>query len=100
MASSRCDAWGLSHSSETIRLHDMDRRAERREWLAREFEEQRPYLRTVAYRMLGSMSEADDALQESWLRLDRNDARIEDFRAWLTNRPEGPRPSAPEESPS
>lgn len=56
-----------------------------RTWLADEFEVSRPYLRGVAYRMLGSVSEADDALQEAWLRLDRaNTDRIEDLRAWLT----------------
>jgi RNA polymerase sigma-70 factor (ECF subfamily) len=55
------------------------------EWLARQFDSLRPHLRTVAYRMLGSLSDADDALQESWLRLSRNDARaIDDLRAWLT----------------
>jgi RNA polymerase sigma factor (sigma-70 family) len=49
------------------------------------FEEQRPHLRGVAYRMLGSTSEADDAVQEAWLRLDRSDAgEIENLRAWLT----------------
>jgi RNA polymerase sigma factor (sigma-70 family) len=55
------------------------------EWLARQFDSLRPHLRTVAYRMLGSISEADDALQESWLRLSRNDATaIDDLRGWLT----------------
>jgi len=57
---------------------------DRPEWLAREFEEQRPHLRAVAYRMLGSLTEADDAVQESWLRLERTDGTIDDFRAWLT----------------
>jgi RNA polymerase sigma-70 factor, ECF subfamily len=42
-----------------------------RDWLAERFEEHRPRLRAVAYRMLGSLSEADDAVQEAWLRLDR-----------------------------
>jgi RNA polymerase sigma-70 factor (ECF subfamily) len=55
------------------------------EWLAERFEEQRIHLRTVAYRMLGSLSEADDAVQEAWLRLSRSDTRkVEDLRAWLT----------------
>ncbi|HEX6509639.1 MAG TPA: RNA polymerase sigma factor SigJ [Chloroflexota bacterium] len=56
-----------------------------RESLAEQFEANRAHLRAVAYRMLGSMSEADDAVQESWLRLERtdNDA-IKDLRAWLT----------------
>src|SRR5262245_5947 len=48
------------------------------------FEESRPYLRGVAYRMLGSMTDADDALQEAWLRLDRSDDHIDDLRSWLT----------------
>jgi len=39
------------------------------DWLAARFEEQRPQLRAVAYRMLGSLAEADDAMQNSWLRL-------------------------------
>jgi RNA polymerase sigma-70 factor (ECF subfamily) len=43
------------------------------QWLAERFEEHRTRLRAVAYRMLGSMSEADDALQEAWLRLSRAD---------------------------
>jgi RNA polymerase sigma factor (sigma-70 family) len=56
-----------------------------RDWLAERFEEQRPHLRAVAYRMLGSLSEADDAVQEAWLRLSRSDAsEIENLRAWLT----------------
>jgi RNA polymerase sigma-70 factor (ECF subfamily) len=56
-----------------------------RDWLAERFEEQRPRLRAVAHRMLGSLSEADDALQESWLRLARSDAvAIENLDAWLT----------------
>jgi RNA polymerase sigma factor (sigma-70 family) len=49
------------------------------------FEEQRPHLRAVAYRMLGSTSEADDAVQEAWLRLNRSDAEaIENLGGWLT----------------
>jgi RNA polymerase sigma factor (sigma-70 family) len=54
-------------------------------WLAEQFEENRGHLRGVAYRMLGSLSEADDAIQECWLRLSRSDAStIENFRGWLT----------------
>jgi RNA polymerase sigma-70 factor (ECF subfamily) len=50
-----------------------------------QFEQHRSRLRAVAYRMLGSLSEADDAVQETWLRLDRTDAReIENLGAWLT----------------
>jgi RNA polymerase sigma factor (sigma-70 family) len=55
------------------------------EFLAERFEEHRTHLRAVAYRMLGSVSEADDAVQEAWLRLNRSDASaIENLRAWLT----------------
>jgi RNA polymerase sigma factor (sigma-70 family) len=55
------------------------------EWLAVRFEEHRPHLRAVAYRMLGSLSEADDAVQDAWLRLSRSDASaIQNFRGWLT----------------
>jgi RNA polymerase sigma-70 factor (ECF subfamily) len=55
------------------------------EWLAERFEEHRSHLRAVAYRMLGSLSEADDAVQESWLRLSRSDASdIENLGGWLT----------------
>jgi RNA polymerase sigma factor (sigma-70 family) len=55
------------------------------EWLAEQFEEHRGYLRTVAYRMLGSASEAEDAVQESWIRLGRTDVSgVENLRAWLT----------------
>jgi RNA polymerase sigma factor (sigma-70 family) len=56
-----------------------------REWLADQFEANRTHLRAVAYRMLGSVSEADDAVQESWLRLSRSDTSdVENLRAWLT----------------
>ena len=56
-----------------------------REWLARRFEENRSHLRAVAYRMLGSLSEVDDAVQEAWLRLSRADADgIENLSGWLT----------------
>jgi RNA polymerase sigma factor (sigma-70 family) len=56
-----------------------------REWLADRFEANRTHLRAVAYRMLGSVSEADDAVQEAWLRLSRSDtAGVENLRAWLT----------------
>jgi RNA polymerase sigma factor (sigma-70 family) len=55
------------------------------DWLAGQFEENRGHLRGVAYRMLGSLVEADDAVQECWLRLSRSDAEsIENLRGWLT----------------
>ena len=55
------------------------------DWLAQRFEENRTHLRTVAYRMLGSISEADDAVQEAWLRLSRSDTSgIENLGGWLT----------------
>ena len=59
-------------------MNDQDRLAER-------FEAERSHLRGVAYRMLGSSSEADDAVQEAWIRLSRSDPdHIHDLRAWLT----------------
>src|SRR5579864_7541861 len=60
---------------------DMDQQ----QWLATRFEEQRPHLRAVAYRMLGSLSEADDAVQEAWIRLSRTDtSAVENLGGWLT----------------
>jgi RNA polymerase sigma-70 factor, ECF subfamily len=59
-------------------VHDVD-------WLAERFESQRIRLRAVAYRMLGSLAEADDAVQETWLRLSRSDAdEIDNLNGWLT----------------
>jgi RNA polymerase sigma-70 factor (ECF subfamily) len=56
-----------------------------RDWLAERFEEHRTRLRAVAYRMLGSLSEADDAVQEAWLRTSRADTEeVENLGAWLT----------------
>ena len=55
------------------------------EWLADRFEEHRAHLRAVAYRMLGSLTEADDAVQDTWLRLSRAGAsEVENFGGWLT----------------
>ncbi|GER91801.1 hypothetical protein KDW_59630 [Dictyobacter vulcani] len=55
------------------------------EWLGEQFESHRGHLRSVAYRMLGSLSEAEDAVQESWLRLSRSDtSEIENIGGWLT----------------
>src|SRR4051794_18722057 len=63
---------GLAH------MHDQN-------WLAQRFEANRPHLRGVAYRMLGSVTEADDAVQEAWIRLSRTGADdIENLQAWLT----------------
>jgi RNA polymerase sigma-70 factor (ECF subfamily) len=56
-----------------------------RDFLAQNFEEHRTHLRAVAYRMLGSLSEADDAVQEAWLRLNRTDAtQVDNLGGWLT----------------
>jgi RNA polymerase sigma-70 factor (ECF subfamily) len=56
-----------------------------RDWLAEQFESNRPHLRAVAYRMLGSMTEADDAVQEAWLRLNRTDVdAVANLGGWLT----------------
>ena len=55
-----------------------------REWLAQRFQEHRPRMRALAYRMLGSTSEADDAVQETWIRLNRTGAdEIDNLEAWL-----------------
>src|SRR5258708_7240191 len=55
------------------------------DWLAERFQEQQGHLRAVAYRMLGSLSEADDAVQNSWLRLSRADtADVDNLAGWLT----------------
>jgi RNA polymerase sigma factor (sigma-70 family) len=67
---------GSDRGDVTVNEHD---------WLAQEFEEHRAHLRTVAYRMLGSVTESDDALQEAWLRLSRADpARVDNLGGWLT----------------
>jgi RNA polymerase sigma-70 factor, ECF subfamily len=56
-----------------------------RKFLAERFEEQRPQLRRIAYRMLGTVDEADDAVQEAWIRLSRTDTTaVENLGAWLT----------------
>jgi RNA polymerase sigma factor (sigma-70 family) len=55
------------------------------QWLAEQFEEHRGHLRAVAYRMLGSLTEADDAVQDTWLRLSRSGGdQVQDLRGWLT----------------
>ncbi len=66
----------MSEQRDTTAEHD---------WLTQHFEANRAHLRAVAYRMLGSMTEADDAVQESWLRLSRSDAsEITNLSGWLT----------------
>ncbi len=80
----------MSHLLEPIRVPLMttlqpDDDATRREWLAEEFERHRGHLRAVGYRMLGSVSEADDAVQEAWLRLSRADtSEVANLSGWLT----------------
>src|ERR671933_182441 len=55
------------------------------DWLAQRFEAHRTHLRAVAYRMLGSLSEADDAVQQAWLHLSRSDTSgVENLGGWLT----------------
>jgi RNA polymerase sigma-70 factor (ECF subfamily) len=62
-----------------------DARMSQRDWLADQFQAYRPQLRALAYRMLGSLSDADDAVQETWLRLDRSDtSAVNDLRTWLS----------------
>src|SRR5205823_5912518 len=80
----------LSHQSHFVRQTYDDRERKdvtvnERDLLTEEFERHRTHLRAVAYRMLGSPSEADDAVQESWLRLHRSDtAAVANLGAWLT----------------
>jgi DNA-directed RNA polymerase specialized sigma24 family protein len=58
---------------------------DQQQWLAQQFEEHRPRLRAVAWRMLGSASEADDAVQNAWIRISRADAgSVENLDGWLT----------------
>ena len=58
---------------------------DQQEWLAQQFEEHRSHLRAVAYRMLGSVSEAEDAVQDAWIRLSRSDtSEVENLGGWLT----------------
>lgn len=58
---------------------------EKKDWLAKNFEETRDHLKAVAYRMLGSVGETDDAVQEAWIRLTRSESeKIENLSGWLT----------------
>jgi RNA polymerase sigma factor (sigma-70 family) len=73
------------HIEGVLRVYDPKGRMNVTETLVDRFEEHRPRLRAVAYRMLGSLSEADDAVQEAWLRLSRTDAdEIDNLGGWLT----------------
>src|SRR5918994_1607510 len=83
----------LSHRPGFVRhyYNDVTRRRnvtemeEHDDWLEQRFEENRTHLRAVAYRMLGSISEADDAVQEGWLRLSRSDTSgVKNLGGWLT----------------
>src|ERR671911_2640513 len=82
----------LSHRPGFVRhyYNDVTRRGivtemDEHEWLAQRFDAHRTHLRAVAYRMLGSLSEADDAVQEAWLRLSRSDTSgVENLGGWLT----------------
>jgi RNA polymerase sigma factor (sigma-70 family) len=66
-------------------MHREDVTADEREWLSERFEEHRPHLRGMAYRMLGSLTEADDAVQETWMRLSSSDTNdIHNLGGWLT----------------
>jgi RNA polymerase sigma-70 factor (ECF subfamily) len=57
----------------------------RQQWLAEEFDAKRGHLRAVAYRMLGSLSEAEDAIQDAWLKVSRADASaVGNLGGWLT----------------
>src|SRR6266436_1184691 len=72
----------LSPSSRTNRRDD---EMDEHEWLAEQFEANRTHLQAVAYRMLGRLDEADDAVQEAWLRLSRSDTSgIENLGGWLS----------------
>src|SRR5205809_3603578 len=69
----------------TMTKNDEGMWVDEHEWLTERFEEQRTHLKAVAYRMLGSPTEADDAVQEAWLRLSRSGASdIENLGGWLT----------------
>src|SRR5437660_7866736 len=81
----KCDRIFLSHWRALVRHYMRYESMDESNWLAQRFEENRGHLRGVAYRMLGSLSEADDAIQETWLRLSRSDSgSIQNLSGWLT----------------
>src|SRR5438128_980749 len=74
----RAGQWHDPTHRRNVCMNDQD-------WLAERFEANRPHLRGVAFRMLGSLTEADDAVQEAWIRLSRTDtSQVDNLRAWLT----------------
>src|SRR4029078_11119196 len=78
-----CRSGSIRHQGDGSRRRNLT--VETQEMLAEQFEEHRSHLRGVAYRMLGSVAEADDAVQEAWLRLARSDAsEVRNLRGWLT----------------
>ena len=83
MASLTYRLGGARHSYDGINAEDVS--VDQAQWLAQRFEQDRPHLRAVAYRLLGSLSEADDAVQEAWLRLSRSGATgVDNLTGWLT----------------
>ncbi|HEY6277677.1 MAG TPA: RNA polymerase sigma factor SigJ [Streptosporangiaceae bacterium] len=89
-AGDEIDPGRLSHSAARVRpVHgakgEEARQMAERSWLAEQFEQSRPHLQAVAYSMLGTVGEAQDAVQEAWLRLDRSETGpIADLQGWLT----------------
>lgn|SRR5512133_2923322 len=74
----------MSHAEALACLHSAVAEAER-DWLVERFERERPRLRAVAYRLLGSVADADDAVQEASFRLNRTEAsKLENVSGWLT----------------
>ena len=74
---------GVRHCYDGMNAEDVS--VDQAQWLAQRFEQDRPHLRAVAYRLLGSLSEADDAVQEAWLRLSRSGASgVDNLTGWLT----------------
>src|SRR4051812_36669720 len=77
----------MSDNGSTATQGDRDERSgrEERDFLAQRFESHRGHLRAVAYRMLGSVTEADDAVQEAWLKVSRADtSQVDNLGGWLT----------------